>query len=227
MFENFESIVCLDVETTGLNPRTDRVIELGAIKTPALGQPPTEEISRLVRLEPGVRLPGRITEITGITDRMLAERGTDRRETAQALAGMLEGRNLVMTYNAQFDMCFIYYMLYGIGRQEVLAEIKMLDLLTVYRDRRPYPHRLENAVEVYRLPAVNSHRAVDDADAALKLAQAMAREREDLDRYINLFGYIPKFGAPKPRIGSVTYLPQPYDSDVPLYERLETAGSAR
>ena len=38
----------------------------------------------------------------------------------------------------------------------------------------------------------------------------MERERGDIERYINLFGYNPKYGPPKPQIGSVRYEPQPY-----------------
>ena len=43
-------------------------------------------------------------------------------------------------------------------------------------------------------------------------------ECADLERYINLFGYNPRFGAPKPAIGSITYKPQGYDRMGKLYE---------
>ena len=49
-------------------------------------------------------------------------------------------------------------------------------------------------------------------------AEAMAAERDDLMNYVNLFGYNPKFGAPRPKIGSVTYRPQPYGQGKALYE---------
>ena len=70
--------------------------------------------------------------------------------------------------------------------------------------------------------AVNSHRAVDDARAAAILLDAMAAERDDLDRYIDLFGYSPKYGVSGRRIGSVTYRPQSYQRIRPLYEVTET-----
>ena len=41
---------------------------------------------------------------------------------------------------------------------------------------------------------------------------------DDLDRYVNLFGYNPKYGIPSPRIGSVRYAPQPYERCMLLYE---------
>ena len=46
---------------------------------------------------------------------------------------------------------------------------------------------------------------------------AMAAERDDLAQYINLIGYIPKYGPPARPIRSVTYKPQPYHAPAPLY----------
>jgi len=54
--------------------------------------------------------------------------------------------------------------------------------------------------------------------ATLRVMEAMEKERDDLLRYINLFGYNPKYGISGKPIGSVTYKPQPYDPKVPLYE---------
>ena len=106
------------------------------------------------------------------------------------------------------------------GRVDILRTPHFLDALTVYRDRRDYPHKLCNAIEAYGLgeSAVNSHRAVDDARATVQLLEAMSRERDDLDRYLNLFGTHPKYGLSGRKIASVTYRPQPYQRTVPLYE---------
>ena len=46
----------------------------------------------------------------------------------------------------------------------------------------------------------------------------MAAERDDLERYVNLFGYHPKYGVSGKPIGSVTYCAQPYEDHPPLYE---------
>ena len=96
--------------------------------------------------------------------------------------------------------------------------VKMLDAMTVYKDRRPYPHKLANAVEAYQLQTQNTHRAIDDATATWELLEAMEGECADLMRYINLFGYNPRFGVPKPAIRSITYKPQGYDRTCKLYE---------
>jgi len=94
-----------------------------------------------------------------------------------------------------------------------------LDRRTVYRDRRSYPHKLCNAIASYGLSGkvVNSHRAVDDVLATFEVMREMEQEKDDLQNYVNLFGYIPKFGIDGKPIGSVTYKPQPYDPKAPLY----------
>ena len=95
-----------------------------------------------------------------------------------------------------------------------------LDLLTVYKDRRSFPHKLCNAIEAYGLEdkVVNSHRAVDDVLATLAVMEAMDLEKDDLIRYVNLFGYSLKYGIDGKPIGSVTYKSQGYKPGKPLYD---------
>ncbi len=68
---------------------------------------------------------------------------------------------------------------------------------------------------------VNSHRAVDDVLATVAVMAEMEKEKDDLLRYVNLFGYNPKYGVEGKPIGSVTYKAQPYDPAAPLYENQE------
>ena len=132
---------------------------------------------------------------------------------------MLKGNTLLLAYNAHFDLSFLYYFLLRDGDPLVLKGKDKLDLLTVYKDRRPYPHKLCCAIDAYGLSGrfVNSHRAVDDVIATTAVALEMEQERDDLERYINLFGYNPKYGVEGKKISTVTYKPQPYDPKQPLY----------
>ena len=93
----------------------------------------------------------------------------------------------------------------------------MLDALTVYRDRRPFPHKLCDAVAAYSLVSQNTHRAIDDTKATYELLCAMDAEEPDLHRYINLFGYNAKYGVSGQRISSVSYRPQGYENKTKLY----------
>lgn len=218
LFERFDNIIVLDTETTGFSPRREEIIELAMLRVSRGGE--TQEYDNFIRLSPGRSIPPKIVELTGITDAMLEGEGVSKEEACADLAEMLSlERPLVVAYNAQFDLGFLYYFLNGFGKAGVLKNVHMLDALTVYRDRRPFPHKLCNAVEAYSLVSQNTHRAIDDTKATYELLCAMDAEEPDLHRYINLFGYSEKYGVSGQRISSVTYRPQGYENKTKLYLR--------
>lgn len=220
LFERYDSVLVLDTETTGIRCKDDEIIELAVLKAGitdgALCE--TEMMDEFIRLSPGRHLHPKIVELTGITEQMLLEQGIEKEQAAAQFAGMFGERTLIVAYNAQFDLCFLYYFLARLKMADVLKGTQMLDAMTVYKDRRPFPHKLCNAVESYQLHTQNTHRAIDDARATLELLAAMEAEESDLGHYVNLFGYNPRFGVPKPAIHSITYLPQGYNRSGKLYE---------
>jgi DNA polymerase-3 subunit epsilon len=150
---------------------------------------------------------------------MLRENGCPKAEVCSKLVELLRHPNtLVAAYNAHFDLSFLYYFLKSYDSNHVLRQIKMLDAMTIYKDRRDYPHKLSDAVSVYELVYQSSHRAIDDAKATFAILVAMDLERDDLVKYVNLFGFNPKYGVSGSRIASVTYLPQGFDRRRRLYE---------
>lgn len=221
LFAQFDRIVVFDTETTGIEFGSDEIIELGAVCLTPQGE--TDSMDLLIRLSPGRTLLPFITELTGITPDRLEAEGVEKTEACRRFCDLLAGeeRTLLVAYNAQFDLNFLFHFLQPFGRVNVLKPPRFLDALTVYRDRRDYPHKLCHAIEAYAITDVaNSHRAVDDVRATIALLEAMTRERDDLDRYLDLFGTHPKYGVSGRRIASVTYCPQPYQRTVPLYERV-------
>ena len=220
LWEQFDRMVVFDTETTGIDFRRDRIIEIGAVSLENGAE--TGSMDLFIRLPEGRRLDPFIVSLTGITEERLAAEGVGDQEAAGAFTKLLEGavRPLIAAYNAQFDLNFLYGLLRPWGLAEALRKPRFLDAMTVYKDRRDYPHKLENAIAAYHLEdrAVNSHRAIDDARAAALLLEAMAEERDDLERYIDLFGTHPKFGVSGRKISSVTYRSQPYERGKPLYE---------
>ncbi len=217
LFDRFDPILVLDTETTGIDCRRDEIIELGFVRLARDGTRREEDY--LLRLSPGRRLPPEIVRLTGITEDAIRTEGVEKEHAAAALCAALEGEApLIAAYNAQFDLCFLYWFLRRLERAGVLKRCRFLDVMAVYKDRRDYPHRLENATEAYAVEGINSHRASDDASAALEVLAAMEAERDDISRYVNLFGYNPRYGPPRPAISSVRYEPQPYDRRKLLYE---------
>ena len=223
LFANYDRLLLMDTETTGLDFARDEVIEFSAVAVDQVdGQAKTVlEYDQLVSLSPGGFVPDKITKLTGISTQDLRERGVPKTRVCRDIAEMIQGRTLLLAYNAHFDLSFLFYMLLRDGDPAILKGKDKLDLLTVYKDRRPFPHKLCNAIEAYGLSGkvVNSHRAIDDVIATVAVMEEMEKEKPDLDRYINLFGFNPKWGLSGKAIGSVTYKPQPYDSALPLYEK--------
>ena len=222
LFRRYDRLVLFDTETTGLSYQRDEIIEFAAVAVEQSPEGPkvVREYDELVTLSPGMFVPPQIVSLTGITDQDIRERGLPKTRVCRDIAELIAGNTLLLAYNAHFDLSFLYYLLVRHGDPAILKGKDKLDLLTVYRDRRSYPHKLINAIEAYGLSdqVRNSHQADEDALATVCVMDAMAAERDDLAKYINLFGYIPKYGPPARRIRSVTYLPQPYDPAAPLYE---------
>ena len=221
LFSKYDRLVLFDTETTGLLYSRDEIIEFAAIVVEQRNGVPTviQEYDELVALSPGGFVPPKIQELTGISTADLRERGLPKTRVARDVGEMIKGNTLLLAYNAHFDLSFLYYFLLRDGDPMVLKGKDKLDLLTVYKDRHAYPHKLCSAIEVYNLSDrfVNSHRAVDDVLATAAVALEMEAERDDLEQYINLFGYNPKYGVDGKKISTVTYKPQPYNPVKPLY----------
>ena len=166
LFSKYDRLVLFDTETTGLAYNRDEIIEFAAVVLEKVDGTPqvVQEYDQLVALSPGGFVPPKIQELTGISTQDLRERGLPKTRVCRDIAEMIQGNTLLLAYNAHFDLSFLFYMLLRDGDPAVLKGKDKLDLLTVYRDRHSYPHRLCSAIEVYGLSGkvVNSHRAVDD-----------------------------------------------------------------
>ena len=222
LFAKYDRLVLFDTETTGLQYSRDEIIEFAAVVLERRNGKITviTEYDELVALNPGGFVPPKIQELTGISTQDLRERGLPKTRVCRDIAQLIQGNTLLLAYNAHFDLSFLFYLLLRSGDPMILKGKDKLDLLTVYKDRHSYPHKLCNAIDTYNLSdqVVNSHRAVDDVLATVAVMQAMEDERDDLINYVNLFGFNPKYGVEGKPIGSVTYKPQPYNPAKPLYE---------
>ena len=222
LFAKYDRLVLFDTETTGLQYSRDEIIEFAAVVVEKRNGIPTvvQEYDELITLSPGGFVPPEIEKLTGISNQDIREKGIPKTRVCRDIAEMMAGNTLLLAYNAHFDLCFLFYLLMRDGDPTILKGKDKLDLLTVYKDRHSYPHKLCNAIEVYNLgdKVVNSHRAVDDVLATVAVMEAMEQEKDDLMRYVNLFGYNPKYGISGKPIGSITYKPQRFDPPCPLYE---------
>ncbi len=215
-----DSLLVFDTETSGLRAGSDEIIEFSAVK---LGWKDGKlrtvcEVDEFIRTSDDRALPLKIVELTGITDELLRKEGIGKAELSALLARLLTPRTMLVAYNAQFDLLFLYYFLIKHGDAKLLQNLPKLDLLTVYRDRYAFPHKLCNAITEYGLQdrVKNSHRAIDDVRATVEVMRAMDAERDDFAQYINVFGYSRRYGISGPRIRSVRYVPQGFEPDKPI-----------
>lgn len=216
LFSKYDSIVFFDVETTGLDPKTCQIIELAAIKLEKTKDGiKGSKADMYVKLPDGEKLPEKIVELTGITDEILLEKGRSENCMAKTFVSAIDKpKTLLVAHNAHFDLSFIRETLkrsYPVGNV-FLDACDYLDSLTVFKDRRAYPHRLENAVSDYGLEdkVESFHLAINDVKALIEVCIAMDRERSDLTEYVNIFGFNPKYGVSGDRLSKVAYLPQSF-----------------
>ena len=203
-------IIYFDTETTGLNPETDQIIEIALLTIN--NKKLTEKYNKYIKTENP--LPKEIINLTGITNETITNEGVPEQEIAKDLYERLTPKTLMIAHNCQFDLNFIYQLLikyYPENEIETLFNsIYWLDTLTIFRDRKRYPHKLVDMVEYYHIPNANFHRAIDDTIMLFKCVKALYNERNDIFEYINVFGYNSKYGVQGKEFDCIRYVPQGY-----------------
>jgi len=162
----------VDLETTGSTPGFAKITEVGAVRLES-GEV-TATYSQLV--DPGVPIPRQITQITGITDAMVAGRPAIQ----QVLPRFVEFSHgsVLVAHNARFDLGFLDYELGMLNRQTFPRPT--LDTLRLARrllSRRSCA--LASLAELFDTQVKPSHRALDDARATAEiLLILLARAQE-------------------------------------------------
>lgn len=169
-----DSYVSIDLETTGLNPKTDRIIEIGAVKVKDGICSGT--FSTFVN--PGRKLEERIVALTGIDDAMLADAPT-LDEVFPALLDFVEDLPF-LGHRILFDYSFLKKA--AVDRKQIFEKSGM-DTLKIARRYLPALERrtLEYLCEHYRI-VHTAHRALKDALATHELYQILAKEYCKEDR---------------------------------------------
>lgn len=155
-------VVALDLETTGLSPLVDRIIEISGVKVTPEG---IEVFDQLV--QPEIPIPPFTTEIHHITDDMVID-SPKISEVIPSFVEFIAGFPII-AHNARFDAGFIVY--------DILQNKLSLPKAKVYcscaLSRKVFTefpnHRLATLVEKLEIKLENHHRALDDAKACLQV----------------------------------------------------------
>ena len=166
--------VIFDLETTGISPNYDEVIEISALKVK--GGEVVDEFNTLVN--PGRKIPFGATKVNGITNAMVAEAPAFSHVLEEFL-DFAEGLVLVGHNIARFDMKFIWR-----DAEQYFGEIPQnnyVDTLQVARKHLPKMehHRLVDLAEHYGISSEGAHRALNDCYMNQKVYECMVAEMRE------------------------------------------------
>jgi DNA polymerase III epsilon subunit family exonuclease len=176
--------VAFDLETTGLFPVVNRIVEFGAVRF-RLDGGVLATCGQLV--DPECPISPEVTGIHGITDAMLRGQPT----LAEALAGFLDflggSATILLAHNAAFDVGFLNFAAAKTGL--VLPSNPVIDTLDVARScvRGAPSCRLEDLVVHLGLAESEDHRALSDSRLVMKSFTHVARQTEWLRTVEDLF----------------------------------------
>ena len=149
--------VVIDIETTGLNPQTDHIIEYAALRIE--DRKVTGEFEMLVSQEN--ELKNEIIELTGITDELLRKEGQSPEETLSEFLKFI-GNNRIVGHNLAFDMPFLISACRKYNLPPPSAKCE--DTLTLAKRKisgvRNY--KLATLAEHLSIPYEDAHRALSD-----------------------------------------------------------------
>lgn len=174
--------VVFDLETTGLNHRHDRIIEIGAVKIE--NGRITDRYSQLI--DPRMPLSSEVIALTGITNADL----NGKPEVESVLPEFLDFCDdaLLVAHNAEFDISFVRREARRLGLPFEFDSMDTLGLSQLlFPEQRS--HRLDRMAKTLGIRLENHHRAVDDAEATaqllFRLLQQAGLPADSIEKSIN------------------------------------------
>lgn len=169
-------LLFFDLETTGLDFKNDRIVELAFIKVTPRG----DVLERERRFNPGIPIPPEATAIHGITDADVAEELPFCR-TAKSLVEVLDGCDLAGFNIRRFDLQMLMKELERCGLELSLEGRRILDVQTIFH--REEPRDLSAAARFYLArDHEEAHTALGDIRTSAAVLGAQLRRYEHLPR---------------------------------------------
>ena len=160
--KDIKKYAVLDLETDGLNPVHDNIIEIGVVK---VGEK-QENFQRFIKIEG--KLPEEIKKLTRIDDEMLEEKGIPLKRALEEFIDFI-GDTRILGYNVSFDIKFLNSSL----EKEGLAKInnKVYDIMQFVKKDNLFlnNYKLETVLKSYSIDEEVPHRALEDAILEEKL----------------------------------------------------------
>lgn len=168
------SFAVVDCETTGVNPETDRILQLAAIIVNGEGEI-VDQFDTVVKPESPADYNHGAEHIHGISAEQVSQ-GMPLREALEKLWDISEG-NLFTAHNAKFDINFIHAESKRVGlERQVEQYIDTLALSRKTDTEKERRHSLEALCEHYGIERDRAHEAVADATATAQLLIHLLRD---------------------------------------------------
>ncbi len=173
--------VIFDFETTGLDTRQARIIEIGAIKYKN-----RKEVARFSQLiDPGMKVSSEITKITGIDNGMLKGQPPIQ-DVLPAFHEFLRG-SVGVAHNAEFDMGMLYHESNRLGIScdyTLICSLKLARALVKIESRS-----LDSLARHYKLTFQSRHRSIGDILVTADVLWNMFDENKNLQTFKDLLPY--------------------------------------
>ena len=173
------SIVCYDLETTGVDPGTDRIVEISILRV----EPDGSRVTRTRRINPGRPIPEGATAVHGIRDEDVAD-APSFRQIAKGLAETLEGADLAGFNVARFDIPLLDREFRDNGFDLGLDKRRIVDAMTIFH--RMEPRDLSAATRFYLgREHSGAHEAEADVAASFEILEAQLERYDDLPQTVD------------------------------------------
>ncbi len=167
-----------DLETTGTDPATDRIVEISVLRI----QPDGERTVRSRRVNPERPIPPEATRLHGIRDEDVRDAPTFR-QIAKGLLEFLADCDLAGFNVRRFDVPLLDREFRDAGHDLGLSSRRVIDAMTVFH--RKEPRDLSAAVRFYLgRELVGAHGATADVEAAAEVLEAQLARYDDLPRTV-------------------------------------------
>lgn len=170
--------IAFDLETTGLDFKSDRIIEIGAVRF--VNGKPEQQFTSFVN--PGKPVPVLITDLTGITDKDVSTAPVFS-EVAEKLLQFI-GELPLCGHQIEFDFTFLNEELKKAGRQQLTCQVLDTALLSRIILHESPRYSLKVVCEYLQINLDNAHRALYDARACGELAVKLISKIGELPLHI-------------------------------------------
>ncbi len=172
-------LIVFDLETTGINPRFDRIVEFGALKVHPTGR--REELN--LRVHPQRPIPPEATAVHGITDADVAD-CPPFKAVAEQVVCFLTGADLAGFSLIRFDIPLLKAELARAGAELDWADVQVVDAQRIFHMREP--RNLSAALMFYcGEEHVGAHGAAADCEATWQVLLGQCQRYADLPRTVD------------------------------------------